>query len=573
MDLDYMAIEPEEEILYKDIGPLATENRHTLQEEAPSVGVSDDMLENDVNRADRWLTYNKGIEQWGYSPADRLTPFNVDSLDEAWVIETESEGLQVNPVVVPSEPPVLYYTTTNGKVVAVNARTGEEFWEFQFGYPEDPDFYFAPRSRGVAVYGDKVYAGTGTMHLFALDAATGEQVWDTDIKTQEQYDEMQYEWKGYGITHAPIVYENTVIAGQCGGDGSPEGWTHLRAFDAETGEEVWTTEKYGPEDQWVDETWRFSNNSPWMTAAIDKQTRTVYTCAGNPGPMLNGLVRPGPNQYGAGIVAIDFDTGETKWNMQYATGDIWDYDGQFTPHVMDMEVNGEIRRVVVAAHKTGWTFVHDAETGQLYERSRPFAQQGGHFLKWLPMGEQNAVPVWPQTGGGTPWCVESFSPETGHQYIGYVDGGNKLWMEEYEFDPEDGLHEDAPIGGGTASLDNTGSENVNQGGVRALDLDTGEIAWTYEYTRGVDNEWSAGRAESGGVTATGGNLVFAATPTGNMVALDAEDGELVWLGDTGVNAQLPTGPVVWDDPTEGRQYVSLAANDRIVTWASSGRPV
>ncbi len=126
-------------------GPGAT------REPVPEMNVTTGMLEEDRERRDSWLTYDKGLGQRGYTPADRLDADNVASLEQKYTIPTDSAGIETNPVVVPSDPPVMYYTTSNLAVVAANARTGEKYWQFKYALPEDAAGQTG-RNRGVAVW-------------------------------------------------------------------------------------------------------------------------------------------------------------------------------------------------------------------------------------------------------------------------------------------------------------------------------------------------------------------------------------------------------------------------------------
>lgn len=541
------------------IGPLSSEERIVQNDEPPEMDVTDELIEEDTTSPDSWLTYNKGLEEQGFSPATGLTPDNIDSLSREWTLSTDSSGLETDPVVVPSDPPVMYFTQNNQVVQCVNARTGERYWRYEYPMPDDPDYEPLPRDRGPMVYRDKVFFGTGVMSMLALDRYTGEPVWETDGLVEEQYENFPYPWVGYGFAQAPLAYDGKVFVGQSGGDASPPGWTYALAFDADTGEVMWSTNMV-PKDEWIGETWRHGNGSAWMTAALDRETDTLLWNTANPGPMLNGLVRPGPNRYTAGIIAMDATTGEVKWNDQIVPHDIWDYDGQFTPQILEMEVDGEQKRVVMAAHKTGWTFVWDIETGQVLERSRPFARQDGIFLSMLPVGEENGEVMWPGTAGGTEWAPDAYSPRTGLQYVGANDAGHKIWMN---LDWEYGL--EAGTGGGTDTPPGLGEDVFHTAHVRAVDPATGDIAWDYQL-QDVKPTWGLWRLWTGGTTATAGGLVFHGSSGGNLIALDDEDGQKLWEDDTG--GRITASPIVWNDPGAGKQFVSVASDDQIVTYSA-----
>ncbi|WP_115864455.1 outer membrane protein assembly factor BamB family protein [Halorussus litoreus] len=544
---------------YVGVGEVSYEERIVQNRRPPELAVTDEMIEQDATNPDSWLTYNKGLEEQGFSPANGLTTDNVDQLSREWVLSTDSSGLQTDPIVVPTDPPAMYVTQNNQVVQCLDARTGDTFWRYEYPMPEDPDYEPLPRDRGAVVYGDNVYFGTAVMSMLALNRYTGEPVWETDGLTEEQYRNYPYPWVGYGFAQAPLAYDGKIFAGQSGGDSSPPGWTYALAFDAESGEVMWETNLV-PKDQWIGETWRHGNGSAWMTAAYDTETDTLLWNTGNPGPMLNGLVRPGPNQMTAGIVAIDATTGEVKWNDQMVAHDIWDYDGQFTPQIAEMEVDGEATRVVIAPHKTGWAFVYDIETGQLLTRSEPFAKQDGNFLGMHPIGEENGRVFFPGTAGGAEWSPDTYSPRTGLEYIGANDAGHKAWMElGWEYGVE------ATTGGGTDVPPGLGEDVFHEAYVRAVDPASGKVVWEHQLPD-VNPEWGMWRMWTGGTTATAGGLVFHGSSGGDLIALDDESGDRLWRDDTG--GRITASPVTWLDPDVGKQYVSVASDDEIVTYSA-----
>lgn len=548
-------------VRHLDTGEPAVEDTLTQTAEPPKLDVTDELIRSDTPEADRWLVYNKGLEQQGYSPAAGLTKDNIDQLSPEYQIDTNSAGLETNPIVVPSDPPVMYFTQNNQVIHCVNARTGRQYWRFEYGMPEDPNYEPLPRDRGVAVYGDKVYFGTGVMTLLALNRYTGRKLWEADGLTESQYNQMPYAWVGYGFAQAPIAYDGKVFVGQSGGDESPPGWTYGMAYDADTGERLWETNMI-PHNEWVGETWKHGNGSPWMSPSYDTETDTIFWNTGNPGPMLNGLVRPGPNQMTAGIIALDAETGEKKWNNQLVPHDIWDYDGQFCTSILEAEVEGERKRVVEASHKTGWTFLFDIETGQLVERSRPFAKQDGVFLEMLPQGRENRQNLWPGTPGGTEWPPDGYSRKTGLKYIGANDYANAIW---YDTGWEYG--EDAGVGGGyTALPKGLGEEFEHKAFVRAVDPSTGDIVWETRLPD-VNPTWGSWRLFTGGTTATAGGLVFHGSSGGHLYALDDETGEILWRNDTG--ARILTEPITWTDPGAGKQFVAVAAGEQIEVYTAN----
>lgn len=556
-------IEPEERLSHLSAGPVPDQDQVIRLEEAPGSDVSDETLTSDVRRPDSWLHYNKGLEQIGYSPAYRVTPENVDSLSLEYEVDTVNglgdcvaEGQEANPTIVPGDPPVMYLSQGRMHVNALNARTGEGYWKFKYGI-EGIDAA-GVRNRGVAVWKDKAYVAfpdetSAPPRLIALDRYTGEKQWETSLMTEEQRDFEPSLDDNLFTTQEPMVYDGKILIGQSSDKAT---WTYLLAFDAESGEQLWKWQ-VGKPDEWVGETWKFSSGAAWMTPTVDPQTDTVYFSTTNPDPMLNGVVRPGPNKHTQSIVALDPTTGERKWTHQMLAHELWDYDAATPPFVFDMSVDGERRRVVAEAGKVGWLYVLDAETGQLLERSEGFARQdhwGEGYLNFPPAGKENQKPMWPHLSGAKEWLPESYSPDTGLYYVGSNDCVMDVAYDpNWKYEPEKDYSDTFAIGG---FLDYPDSAPV-KGRVVAINPASGDIEWRHELSD-IPTDTPASYPFTGGTTATAGGVVFHGSSGGHLVALDAESGERLWRYDTG--GRIAAQPIIWDDPVAGKQYVAVTSN-------------
>ena len=489
--------------------PLVSGRRQRT--EAPGDAVTDEQIERDGETAEGWLVYNTGLGQRGYSPADRLTPDTVDTLTHRYTVQFDVEwpGLQANPVVVPGDPPVLYVTTGEPAVRAVNARSGERYWHYDYS-PANTTGY-GGRNRGVAVRGDAVYLAAVDAKIVALDRYSGEKRWAETVLSPRQREMGRPE--RMAITQAPVAYDGLIVVGQTGGQG---GWGAVAALDAETGDPQWH-QPVAPPEQWVGESWRYGDGAPWMSPAIDRETGTVFVPTGNPGPRYNGLVRPGPNRHTDSILALDAATGDVEWAYQTIASDWWDWDVTTTPRVFDLTVAGESRRVVAAENKAGWTYLIDAGTGQLVERTEPYAVQGAELphMTVPPAGAENAKTHAPSGTGGTAWSPDAYSPDTGYLYVGANDTANTIhWDTEYGYDPSDS---GAPTGGSTGDA----PEFDQRTRVVAIDPATGGVVWDYEHEDMRPDAWH----RAGGNTATGGDLLFAASYGGTVTAHDAATGD------------------------------------------------
>lgn len=555
-----VAIEPEDRGKYLDIGPYADNDRlehFDAIQDVPQQPVTDEMLLNDVKRDDSWLHYNKGYEQTGFSPADQITPNNVGSLTQKYAIETEDAELRTNPIIVPTDPPVMYFTENNVTVHAVNARTGEEFWRFAPELPDDPGGVQGYH-RGVAVWGDNVYATTPTTEVIALDRYTGEQQWRTSVLTADQ--EKIIQPKRISITQTPVVYDGMLYTGQSGDFG---GWTVVLALDAETGEIQWH-HRTAPKSEWVGDSWKFASAAAWMSAAVDPKSETVIWSVGNPDPMMNAAVRPGPNKHSDSVLALDAKSGDIKWAHQIMPSEVWDYDAHATPTVFDMQIGNETRRVVSTDYKAGWVYVFDVETGMLLRRSEPFARQdhtwSDSFLALPPKGKENAATMWPAVHGATEWPPDAYSPQTGMRYIGANFAAHNIyWDPDWQYKPKGDL--EVAQGGGYSNPDDT----KHAAAVAAVDMQSGDLVWRKKLDDIAPDE-PMETLFTGGTTATAGNVVFHGSSGNHLYAFDAKGGEQLWKEDLG--GRITPSPVVWRDSSTGVEHVSVTAGGDVLTYAT-----
>lgn len=595
--LAYEGVDPEDAGKYLDLEYADEDVRRAMNvEDIPELDVTDQVLRNDTDSPKSWLQYNKGLEQQGYTPASTITPENVDSLRREYTLDGLTPSIRSNPTIVPSDPPVLYFTESNLTVHALNARTGEEYWSFQ------PELASSPGglqgwNTGVSVYRDKVYFATWDPDIVALDRYTGEPQWRTHMVTEEQQEAAQSD--AISCTQTPTVYDGKVFVGQSGDFG---GYGAVNAFDAETGDIAWHGKTLDREE-WIGDSWHFGANCAWRSATIDPESNTVLWAVGNSNPMMNPIPRPGPNPYSNSVIAFDLQSGDLRWANQYLPGGVWDYDAHTTPFVFDMKVNGEERRVVAHDGKVGWTYIWDVETGQLLERTLPWVKQdhsafgdGERSFLALPpaappdasddlnkgddpvtgIGDEeapagypyNRQPMWPGISGGTEWPADAYSRKTGLRYIGTNHMAQDIhYWPDWQYDSESIYN---LIGGEWYPPEELGDSIEHYTSVAAVDPASGEVVWKTKLEDLPPSTPHQG-GFAGGTTATGGNVVFHGSSAGYLVAFDAESGERLWRDNLGgaVTGRVTSHPVVWEDPGAGKAYVSITANNKLVTYSLS----
>ncbi len=487
-----------------------------------------------------WLTYYGTYDGQRYSGLDQINKENVKRLTPAWVFQAGTVGLQsgastysfeASPLVVEG---VMYLSGPDGKVWAIDAKTGQELWRYRHASPFDVSLCCGNVNRGVAVGHGKVYLATLNAHLVALDAQTGEPVWDITVGDVRA---------GESRTVAPLIVKDMVIVGSSGGEFGTRG--HLDAFDAQTGERRWrcyTVPKPGEpgSETWPDdgEAWQRGGANCWVTPSYDPELELLYQGTGNPAPDFDGGVRPGDNLYTDSTVAIDVNTGEIRWHYQFTPHDLWDYDSTMENVLFDAP---DGRKLLAHADKNGYFFVLDRTNGELV-RVFPFVDRitwgeitpdGKVTPKVYPDEEGVPVHFWPGPAGGKEWTHMCYSPQTGLIYVPVQEVGATATRRRREF------KESIPYWGAGVAVD----IDDYYGYVAAIDPVSGEEKWRW------NNEYPM----CASTLATAGGLVFQGTPTGEFVALDAETGEQLWSFQCGSGHH--SSPSTYE--VDGRQFIAV----------------
>jgi PQQ-dependent dehydrogenase (methanol/ethanol family) len=514
-----------------------------------------------------WMTYGRTYDEQRYSPLAQINRNTVKDLGLTWFADIDtSRGQEATPIVVDS---ALYITTAWSMVKAFNVETGEPLWQFD---PEiDPakgvDACCDVVNRGVAVWEGKVFFGTLDGRLIALDALTGQSMWQQVTVDQS---------KPYTITGAPRVIKGKVIIGNGGAEYGVRGY--VTAYDAHTGEQQWRyyTIPGNPADgfeqpelamaaeTWKGEWWKQGGGGTvWDAMAYDSDLDLLYLGVGNGSPWNQSLRSPGggDNLFLTCIVAIDPDDGSYKWHYQTTPGETWDYTA--TQHIMlaDLNIDGDKRRVVMQAPKNGFFYVLDATTGKLIsaenfvpinwathvdlETGRPVEIPAARYDL---TGESYIVHPGPQ--GGHNWHPMAFSQQTGWVYIpareqftGYVSDNDFSAQRR---------------GWNTGTDFSKGAELIREAGDNVPNRKSYLLAWdpvTQQEQWRVEHLDERGAS---GVLATAGGLIFQGTTQGEFVAYNAETGERLWssLTQAGVVAAPSTFLV------KGEQWIALLVGSR-----------
>jgi len=474
-----------------------------------------------VTRAD-WPQYGGTQFAWRYSALNQINTSNVKKLAPAWIFQTGdyAEGLESTPIVVDG---IMFLTTARTDVFALDAATGRVIWQYRYPQPREgnPGFNFTG-NRGVAVSGGKVFFGTRDSYLVALDQKTGEEVWKVSVDDSRQC--------GCIITSAPLVVKDKVIVGGAGGDLATRGY--ITAFSAKTGRLAWrwyvvpgAGEKGN--ETWKGDSWKSGGGSPWMTGSYDPDLNLLYWGTGNASADFydGDRVAAGANKrrdinlYTASVVALDPDTGRLHWHFQEVPGDMWDFDSADQPVLLDREIRGRMRKILVHMNKSGLTFVLDRITGEyLGSFSVP------EVRNWITSVTEDGTLVGrnePQLGktgyfcpsvvGAKSWNAMSYSPRSGLLYTPTNEMCNDLTPTDTKV-PEGGL----ALNGDYKMKLPEGRSTYSH--VDAWDPVTGKRVWSVPYKYFL----------LASMLSTAGDLVFTGDPEGNFFALDARTGARLW---------------------------------------------
>ena len=338
---------------------------------------------------DDWLMYRRTYDGWGYSPLDQITTDNVASLRPVWSASTGvAEGHEAPALV---NDGIMFVSTPQNQVLALDARTGEIRWRYRRQLPEGL-LQFHPTNRGVGLYEDKVYVATVDAFVVALDAATGSVVWETAVEDHRV---------GYYMTMAPLVVNGKVMVGVSGGELGIRGF--VTALDAESGGAVWKTYTIpGPDevghDSWPGDSWRTGGVPVWLTGTFDPELNLTYWGTGNAGPWI-GDARPGDNLYSNSVIALDADTGALTAHHQYHWNGSWDWDEVAAPLLIDVERGGRTIKSLVHPGRNGYLWLLERSATDIsFVDGAPFVRDGADHI-----GELQA---WDLATGSQVWVHE-----------------------------------------------------------------------------------------------------------------------------------------------------------------------
>ena len=546
----------------------------------PSVVSANDELMALSQNADNWVMWGRTYDGQRYSPLNQINKDNVGNLQVAWTFSTGVlRGHEGGPLVIGDT--MWVHTPFPNKVFSIDLNDQSINWIYepkQNAAETVPVMCCDTVYRGLAYADGKIFLQQADTTLVALDANTGERLWSTVNGDPK---------KGETNTASPIVVGDKVYTGISGGEFGVRGF--LAAYNTNDGSLVWKAYSTGPDDEmlidpentmsmgepvgkdsslntWKGDQWKIGGGTTWGWYTYDPELNLVYYGTGNPSTW-NPVVRPGDNKWSMTIFARDADTGMAKWAYQMTPHDEWDYDGVNENILADIEMGGEMRKVLVHFDRNGFAYTLDRVTGELLvaEKYDPAVNWATHVdmetgrpsvvarysTRWH--GEDvNTTNVCPAALGSKDQQPAAYSPDTGLFYV----PTNHVCMDYEPFYVE--YVAGQPYVGATLSMFPAGrvldDGTDHLGNFIAWDAAKGEIVWSVPEPFSV---WS-------GALATGGGVVFYGTLEGYLKAVDANTGGELY------SFKTPSGIIgnvnTWVH--DGKQYIGILSG--IGGWAGIG---
>ena len=555
--------------------------------QAPSTDfdpVTDAMLQ-DPDPAD-WPMWRRTLDGWGYSPLAQINRDNVGGLQLVWtrplIVGPPPKG---KPLVAQEGTPlvydgVMYMPNPKDVTQAIDAATGELIWEYHRLWPDDVGSYIVipGANRNIAIYENLIIDTSTDGYVYALDATTGEHVWENQI----------YDYRIHTANHSagPIIANSKIISGRnCQSEGGPDACV-ITAHDAQTGRELWRTRTIPAQGEPGSDTWgdvpfeKRWHVGTWMVPSFDPELNLVYIGTSVTSPAPKFMLGSNDNQYlyHNSTLALDADTGKIVWYYQHLV-DHWDLDHVFERLLIDTAVtpnpsevswinpnlkSGEMRKVLTGIPgKTGVIYTLDRETGE-FLWARPTVTQTiintidgatgqvsiNQELLFTAPGQERYI--CPAPTGGKNWPAGAYSPLTNVMYYSLQNTCTTMTATTldlvFNFEGTPGKRQKTTYGIRHKPHIAPGTENV--GTVQAISVETGEVNWKYEQ-----------RSAMMSLVTTGSGLIFGGDSHGVFRAFDQTAGDILF--EVNLGSEITGYPITY--AVDGRQYVAVSTGTSITS--------
>ena len=493
-----------------------------------------------------WTTYSGDMLAQRHSPLTQITTDNVKNLELQWIFQARSlEKFEATPLVVDG---VMYTVQPPNDVVALDAATGRVFWVYPYIPSPLARLCCGRVNRGLGIHENTLYMATIDGRLIALDAKTGGLVWNVAVGGARPD-------TGYSLTVAPLVIKDKVIIGTAGGEYGVRGF--LAAFDAKSGREVWRFHTIpGPgepgRETWAGESWKTGGGSIWVTGSYDADFNLTYWGVGNPGAGLERRCAAGrqPVQRLRRRARCGHRRAEVALPVHAARRlrlRLGADAGTRRHSVAGPAAEDDAVRATATASST-CSIVRPANISSASRsrrsRGRPGSMRRAGRRTWCRC-PRTASLIYPGVQGGTNWYSPSFSPRTGLFYLPMwgdtFSTFTKRPVEYKEGQRFTGALPAMPIRLLTPGpAINRRRPEDGYGGIQAIDPRTGDKKWEYKMADVVD----------AGVLSTASDVLFSGSREGYAIALDARTGALLWKANVGGSSReradvvFPRGPSI-----------------------------
>ncbi|MFC4453963.1 pyrroloquinoline quinone-dependent dehydrogenase [Deinococcus sonorensis] len=468
-----------------------------------------------------WLSTGRDLGSQRHSPLRQINTGNAAQLKEVCTLDLHLSTTFETSLIEAGG--VLYFTTPSG-TYAADAATCKIRWHSEYRY-QDPIVY--PAQRGVAVYDGRVMRGTPDGHVLAYDASTGKLLWNTHLVDSST---------GAFVPAAPVAYGGKLFIGTAGGDWAANGY--VTALDVRTGKPLWRFNAIPQKGEFGADTWpndlarEHGGGANWTSVSLDPVEGTLYVPLGNPQADLNGGNREGANLFTDSVVAINTGTGKLRWYVQQLAHDTHDWDTSAAPAVYRRDGHP----YMAVGTKAAQLFIYDRASHRL----KSTTDISTRLNTGTPPVRKDPQRTCPGMNGGVEWNGPAYHSGLDLLYINTVDFcasyqliPGKLIPGMFYFD-------------GAAKFD---PPSKASGWTYAVHASDGSVAWKVHQKTPM----------LGGVTTTDGGLLLTGDMNGEVQAIDARSGKVLFRGQT--HAAILGGVITY--LAGGRQYVAVAAGG---TW-------
>ena len=522
------------------------------------VPVTDAMLRSP--KPEDWLLFRGNYQGWGYSPLEQINKTNVKNLQLVWSRAMEPGTNEITPIV---HDGIMYLGNPSDVIQAIDAASGEIIWEYHHPLPPRASFpsIWGQRKRSISLYGDRVIFATWNNFIVALDARTGQRVWQSDRGGS------LYESNSSG----PIVANGMVVVGstcQVAGHGC-----YVTGHDAKNGEELWRNELIPHPGQSGDETWGGAPfEKRWMTGVwgqltYDPELDLIYYGSSGAGPaseVQRGTI--GGTMAGTDTrFAVHPKTGEIAWRHQTLPRDNWDQECTFEMMVINTPVNPDARAAgMLSANpdarrgprktltgvpcKTGIAWSFDAATGEFLWAKQTVEQNIVSRIDGkgnVSINEANILSdvkktyrICPTYSGGRDWPMGAYNPKLNVMFM-------PLYNACIDSTPRTDREAKPEFVYNTTNVARFPEGKDKVGRIDAISAETGRTVWS----------WETRVANYAPLLATGSGLLFNGSADRYLRAFDADNGKVVWQ--TRLHGRVSGGAITYS--VGGRQYIAIAA--------------